>query len=163
VITVSDPISVGPNAATEQLLSLYGLGANGWVDDIGQSDTDRLLAALLLELRDESLLEARESMDDGYHEDGVGDTSTATYYADSVDTDGDWERVDLGFVADSIDLRFTDDVTVAFKEPDQQNAAITYTSDLQSVTDIPAETHYVWLKRAESAESDPTVQLEAWE
>ncbi|WP_162991588.1 hypothetical protein [Halostella salina] len=159
----SQPTSVGPNSVTEQLLSLYGLGATSWTDDIAQSDTDRLLAALLLELREESLLEVQAQSGDDYHENDVGESAqTAEYYADTVTLDGDGERVDLGFIAESIDLRFDDDIAVAFKQSDQSNRTITYTSGVSPIASIPASTRYVWLSRADSAESDPTVQLEAW-
>jgi len=133
------------------------------LDEVVEDETNALLTALLLEISGQNVLEESNEVQ-----------KTANYYAETftVGTNGpveggeeiDGKRVDLGFVAESIDLRISDAVTVAFNRPGKNDhREITYTSGVSPITEIPASTRYVWLSRADSASSDPTVQMEAWE
>lgn len=75
----------------------------------------------------------------------------------------DGKKVDLGYVVSEFDLRgFTEDVMVAFKGPNTTNRDIKYRAQDEPVAGIDAETRYVWLWRADSASSDPTVFVEGW-
>lgn len=108
-------------------------------------------------------------------------TSTASYFAEEfvVTTDGprvknpdgsltepeyvNGKKIDAEAVYSEWDVRgFDDDIMVAFKEPARENRDIKYPASDSPLAGVPAETQYVWLWRAESATSDPTVRLEGW-
>lgn len=131
--------------------------------EIAEDETNALLTAQLLEMSGQNVLD-----------EGGEVQQTARYFAESytVGTDGPTgtgdelkgSRVDLGFVAETVDLRTTDTVTVAFNRPGKNDhREITYSAEVSPITEIPASTRYVWLSRAQSASSNPTVQMEAWE
>ncbi|WP_435362749.1 hypothetical protein [Haloarchaeobius sp. DYHT-AS-18] len=151
----------GPNGQVEQLLGEYGLGANSWASDIVQSDTDRLLMALLLEQRDQDLIDALDQANDEY-----GDTEkTATYATGSETADQEWsEPIEFGFVSSSIDLRVSNaDIEVAFADPSKsENIGVPYSTSESPIIGVPAETSKMWVRRDPSAGSDATVQFEAW-
>jgi hypothetical protein len=155
-------VTPGPNSRIEQVLGEYGLGANSWAMDIVQSDTDRLLLALLLEQRGQDLIDAVDQASQEY-----SDTeTTATYTTAEIAAGEEWsDAVDLGFVSESIDLRVSNAaVEVAFANPsDNNDIGVPYSPDESPVVGVPAETSKLWVRRAPSAGSDGTVQLEAWQ
>ncbi|WP_256299907.1 hypothetical protein [Haloarchaeobius salinus] len=149
----------GPNSRIEQVLGEYGLGANSWAMDILQSDTDRLLLALLLEQRGQDLIEALDAAGEEYEE------TTATYATGEVTSGEEWsEPIEFGFVSSSIDLRINDsDIEVAFADPEHnEGVGVPYKTDNSPVVGIPAETTKMWVRRAPSEGSGGTVQFEAW-
>ncbi|NLV09357.1 hypothetical protein GOC74_05360 [Halomicrobium mukohataei] len=100
--------TVGPDSVIERVLSEYNIGADSWHEDLFESDTDRLLLALLLEQRGEQYL---------------GETSTSdepTYFVteepvsvDSVNQQG----LDWGFPADTVTVwGFDEPVLVSFQQ-----------------------------------------------
>jgi len=155
-------VTVGPNSKVEQILGEYGLGANSWAADIVQSDTDRLLLALLLENRGQDLITAVDQAGDEY-----SDTEkTATYETTEVTGGTDWsDPIDIGFIASSIDIRVSNaDAEIAFADPTQsEGIGVPYATGDSPVVGIPAETSKVWVRRDPAASSDTTVQLEAWQ
>jgi len=52
--------SFGPDSRLELLLREYGLNADGWPSDVIEDDDQRLLMAILTELRDETLVETAQ-------------------------------------------------------------------------------------------------------
>jgi hypothetical protein len=56
----NDSASFGPKAQLELLLREYGLNADDWQADIFESDSERLLMALLQEVRGETLIESAQ-------------------------------------------------------------------------------------------------------
>lgn len=130
-----------------------------------ENETDALLAAILLEMQ------AMNDDGSGQYPQGSGPGKSSVYFADTfqVTTDGpavdgeyvDGTRLDLGFVTDEIDLRFSDDIAVAFRNTGDHRT-ITYRQEDSPVVGIAADSQYVWIKRAETATSDPVVHLEAW-
>ena len=152
--------TAGPGSNIESLLDEYGIGANSWASDVFASDTDRLLLANLLELRDQDLVDALDEAGDDYQD----QKQTATYHSEELTASTDWSETELGFTASSIDLRITNaNVEIAFANPvgNDQNQVPYGTGD-SPVVGIPAETSKVWLRRDPAAGSDATVQLDAW-
>lgn len=73
----------------------------------------------------------------------------------------DGTEIDLGLTAQSFDLRFTDDIMVAFMGPNHPHRAIKYRAKDSPVVGKRATTSAVWVWRADSASSDATLFLEA--
>jgi hypothetical protein len=159
--------TAGPGSNIESLLDEYGVGVNSWASDVFASDTDRLLLALLLEQRGQELVEA---LDEASSEYGDKDDGTQYYAQQFTVTQGgppedvtdEQGRLDFGFEASTVDLRFTDSIEVAFKPQGASNRVIEYRKQDQHAEGIPIETQTMGVVRAESAESDPTVWVEAW-
>jgi hypothetical protein len=108
-------------------------------------------------------------------------SSTASYFAEEFvvtadgprvkDPDGSLEqpenvngkKIDAEAVYNEWDVRgFDDDIMLAFKHPAREHRNIKYPAEDNPLAGVPAETQYVWLWRADSATSDPTVRLEGW-
>lgn len=103
------------------------------------------------------------------------ETTTANYFAEeyTATTSGprvggnepeevDGTRIDLGETYEAVDLRFDDDVVVAFNGTNNDHRDVKYRAKDSPVVGRQAQTRYIWLRRAESASSDPTVFLEAY-
>jgi hypothetical protein len=131
-------------------------------EELAEDETNALLLALLLETSGRSIVEEDRKVNE-----------TATYFSETytVGVDGpasdgeevDGTKVDFGFVADKVDLRIDDTVVVAFSEPGKtEHREITYRQQDSPLAGIPASSRYVWVRRADSATTDPTVRVEAW-
>ncbi|MFC6952225.1 hypothetical protein [Halorubellus litoreus] len=159
--------TAGPGSNIEALLDEYGVGVNSWVSDVFASDTDRLLLALLLEQRGQELVEALDDAQSEYTDEDSGtqyyaQQFTVTQSGPPEDVTDDQGRLDFGFEATSVDLRFTDSVEVAFKPQGNANRVIEYRKQDKHAEGIPVETQTMGVVRADSATSDPTVWVEAW-
>lgn len=103
--------TIGPNSQVERILEEYGLDATSWPDDLIESDTERLLLALLLEQRGENALEAMDSQS--------GDNQEAAYFVteDPLVVDStDESRLKWGFPATSVTIwGFSEPIYVAFR------------------------------------------------
>ncbi|MFC6953522.1 hypothetical protein [Halorubellus litoreus] len=157
----------GPNSRVEQLLGEYGVGANSWIEDIFKSDTDRLLLAILLEQREQDLIEALDDASSEYTDEDSGtqyyvQKFTVTQSGPPENLSDDQGRLDFGFEASTVDLRFSDSIEVAFKPEATSNRVIEYRKQDKHAEDIPVETQTMGVVRADSATSDPTVWVEAW-
>jgi len=83
---------------------------------------------------------------------GSGPGKSSVYFADTfqVTADGpavdgehvDGTRLDLGFVTDEIDLRFSDDIAVAFRKTGDHRT-ITYREQDSPVVGVGADSQYV--------------------
>lgn len=113
---------------------------------------------------------------------GSTQSDTGSYYAAEyvvttdgprvVDDDGalvepgnvNGKRIDAQAVYDEWDLRgFDDDIRVAWKKSARTYRDIKYRGGTDNpLAGVPVSTQYVWLWRAESATSNPTVYLEGW-
>jgi len=108
-------------------------------------------------------------------------SSTASYFTQEyvVTTDGprikqengsldepenvDGKKIDAEAVYNEWDVRgFDDDIMLAFKQPAREHREIKYPASDSPLAGVPAESQYVWLWRADSATTDPTVRLEGW-
>jgi hypothetical protein len=154
-----------------------GLTVNETVDDLiaeyhavlppglTMNETDMLLSALLMEMQAQRIAngngEAVEVVLDQRNEGDDTPDETGTYHAEEVTAvTGEWQQLELGFVATEVDLRrIGGDVLVAFAEPTGDEAVIPYSSDDAPVAGIQVTTSQVWY-RAVSAET--TFNVEAW-
>lgn len=85
-----------------------------------------------------------------------------------VTVDGEWDEIELGFAARTANLRFDQDLLVAFNEPYDRASRIIPLEASESPFTIGGDgangidTDEVWLKRAETAAEDPLVHLIAY-
>lgn len=143
---------------------------------LGELTTDPMTALLAIRVEQE------RGSDIVQVEDSESSSTTATYFARefTVTEDGprvtdsggnlkapefvDGKKIDAGAIYSEWDVRgFSDDINLAFKSPTRTNRDILYQSGDEPLTGIPAATRYVWLWRADSATSNPTVRLEGWD
>lgn len=116
----------------------------------------------------------RQSSDDEEERDRVQvneptDENTARYFSTgatpvAVDVT-DYERLPFGFMASEVSIRHSDDIVVAFRNPHQfPSAAITSRGEATFTFggDPPLETAFMWVKKADSASSDPTIEVLAY-
>lgn len=138
---------------------------------IGQMLSDPQVALLSI-LVDEMGSGSTSSSDSGTS------NETATYFAEkyTVTSDGprvkkadgtleepeevDGARVDVGFVANSWDLRFTDDVVVAWQPSNRTHRDVLYRAKDSPVVGKTARSQSIWIKQADSASSNPTLFVE---
>lgn len=156
--------TIGHDSRVEQVLGEYGLQADGLVDDLVESDTDRLLLALLLEQRDQDLIDA---LDDAQASESGDPDTEARYYSAEYNVDNserpEWAHVDFGLVASSVDLRISaNPIEIRFQSPGNDDSTIEYATDESPVVGIPAETSQMWVRTAKSATGDATVDIQAW-
>lgn len=95
--------------------------------------------------------------------------TTANYFSTGrngsvLSSTTDWERVPLGVIVKQVSVRATDDIEVAFRDPNQRESAIIPVSASETPFnmgdgDLPLETAHVWLRKGTNATSDPEVQL----
>lgn len=158
--------TIGPGSNIERLLDEYGLGANSLLADVFESDTDRLLLALLLEERDQDIVDAIDTASNDYNS-----KNRSVYWSNNftVDSDGPPDkltdsqgRIDFGFESSSLDLRFTDEIQVRFTKQGSDNSTIIYRQSDEFAADIPVDTQYIYIERGPNATTDPTVYVEAW-
>lgn len=158
--------SNGTGTTFDQLVNDYFPEREGnLIYQLLENETDALLAAILLEMQamngDSGTPYAGSSVS---QQDAVYFADAFQVTADGPDVDGDHvdgTRLDLGFVCEEVDLRFTDDIAVAFRQTGDHKT-ITYRQEDSPVVGIGASTQYVWIKKADTATSTPTVHLEAW-
>lgn len=152
---LGDPTKAETDEVVNTLISKYVGNAATPVERIFRDETEALLSAILLELRDEKSIP-----------DAAAETDEATYaaVAVTVDDDGptdqappsvDGTKIDLGAIYSGFNLRFSDAVEVAFKESGKR--WIPYRADESPVTGVQAETRYVWVRAHDDAATDPTV------
>lgn len=70
--------------------------------------------------------------------------------------------IDLGFTADAVDLRFDDEIVVAFAAPDGTSREIRYRSGDTPVSGRPAQTQYIWVRPGPNATGTYDVHLDAY-
>jgi len=97
-----DSASFGPNSQLELLLREYGLNADGWAGDIIEDDDQRLLMAILTELRGETLVESAQQGDNtSSGSPTMDDTTDAGLNNDAMLRLGQGtNNVDLGYKVD---------------------------------------------------------------
>ncbi len=123
-----------------------------------RDEEEALLTALLLESREESRLTGTTEQS----EEATYDSITVTVDADGPVNDRpniDGAKIDLGGIYNGVTLRFTDAIEAAFKSEDDDRW-IPYGSRDSPVTGIQAETRFVWVRRGDSATTDPQVNIE---
>lgn len=99
------------------------------------------------------------------------DENSATYFSSGRDriivgNDNSWEDLGFGFIAATINIRVTRaPVEVAFGNPNQNSQGLTVRPDESPFTiggDPPIGTAFVWLRKADTADEDPQVEILAY-
>lgn len=156
----------------DDLLGEYLPIQQGPVEDVLSSETDQLLYALLLELRAQRMrqgdMDIRTLLQRNRQERSSGNPErTGTYLStdldlDPLDTAEDWEKVDLEFVTSEVDLRFNDDIAVAFDEPTDNSRVVQYSATESPVTGIPVETSEIHAG-AQEGTGGANLTIDAWD
>ena len=155
----------------DRLLGEYLPVQQGPVEDVLSSETDQLLYAVLLEMRARrmqngasdirTLLEQQRQATEQGTPDVQGTYTSRDLELDSLDTADDWEKVDLDFVTSEIDLRFSDPIAVAFRDPTDEEYIVKYDGGESPVTGLPVETSEIHLG-AQQSTSGASLTLQAW-
>ena len=160
--------SVGVDRATERLIREYFPEyPDSTIEQLLADPQTALTAALLREMRGDT---SDVDTDSSTRETGRYFAQEFEVTVDGPRIDGEepefveGKEIDVGAVYDEWDIRgFSDDIRIAWKEPNRTNRAIKYRGGTDNpVAGVPVSTRYVWLWRAESASSDSTVYLEGW-
>jgi len=96
--------------------------------------------------------------------------NTPTYFSTgaaplAVDNTDKWERLDFGLVAKTVNIRTTDDILLAFSNPNRNGPEITVRGAESPFTiggSAGIDSAFLWLKQAESAQGTPEVQIIAY-
>jgi len=114
--------------------------------------------------------EAPENSDDQPRTDQPTEENTPTYFSTgaaplAVDNTEKWERLDFGLVAKTVNIRTTDNVLLAFSNPNRNGPKITVRGTESPFTiggSAGIDSAFLWLKQAESAQNTPEVQIIAY-
>lgn len=154
----------GTPKQAEEVLAEYGMSS-----ELFQSETEALLAALLMEKKAERhqqggpqdiayYLKEEEQM-----EDLETSAARATYRSESLTLaagDG-WTELELAFTTTEVDLRnISGPIEVAFADPSTDRHRVQYDSGDSPVAGIGVRTSRIWVK--ENSDADEKVDLEAW-
>jgi len=143
---------------------------NSPINELVTDESDQLLYALLVELRAARFGRGQYDLQSVLQDQMEADTGdvdvdaiyrTETYEVTETNDRDDWQKVDLDFVTEEIDLRFDDAVKVAFAKQPGSDDVVTYGSADSPVVGIPASTSWIWIA-AQDGTSGATVQVEAW-
>ncbi|QCC57876.1 hypothetical protein NP511_04890 [Natrinema thermotolerans] len=152
--------TVGPNSPIERVLEDYGVGASSWGEDLVESDTERLLLALLLEHRGENAVEALNPESE--------DSQEAAYFVtenplvvDSIDEN----RLNWGYPATSVTVwGYDEPIYVAFRSE----------GDYRKIPLEPGDAPYhaapegglgassAWIRKQSEDTNDTTVKVKAY-
>lgn len=163
--TTGEAISGGRDA-DETMNALLGdyFGPKTRRDRLFRDEEEALLTAVLLELRGEKSIPSAMS---------AQRTDTADYEAIEVTVEddglaGDAEEIvadhklNLNTIWDSFNLRFDDQIQIAFKSPNSAaDPFVTHDADDSPIPGVALESQYIWLKKGPNATTDPTVRIEA--
>lgn len=152
--------TIGPNSPIEQVLADYGIDASSWTEDIVESDTERLLLALLLEQRGENAVEALNPESE--------DTQEAAYFVTEEPlpvTTTEENRLKWGYPATSVTVwGFDEPIYVAFRSE----------GDYRKIPLEPSDSPYhagpegglgasaAWISKQSSETNDTTVKVKAY-
>lgn len=86
----------------------------------------------------------------------------------SLDTSGEWEKVEFGLIASVISVRFDADIDVAFQNPVRKSAAVIplFAADNESPFviggDHSIDSSAVWVRKPSRTSNNPTVHIVAY-
>ncbi|ACV47831.1 hypothetical protein GBQ70_11710 [Halomicrobium sp. ZPS1] len=145
--------TVGPDSVIERVLSEYGIGADSWHEDLLESDTDRLLLALLLDQRGDQYL---------------GETSTSdepTYFVTEVPVAVDGvgqQSLDWGFPADTVTVwGFDGPVLVSFQQTGTNREIPLTASEAPFSLSPPGglNASKLWYRKMTESDADTTLKV----
>jgi hypothetical protein len=140
-----------------------------FVEELLQDETDALLYGVITELKALRTLQTGDPQDAQTvvelvrQEMQQGVETTGTYVSKTVDlTTDDYEQIlDLDFVAGELDLRFDDDIKIAYAEPSDPSNVVPYSASDSPVAGTRVRTNAVWAK-AQNGTGGASVTIEAW-
>ena len=143
----------------------------GPIEDILSSETDQLLYALLLEQRARrmqngagdirTLLEQQRQAQEQGNPDATGTYTSVERTLNPLQTADDWQELDLDFITQEVDLRFSGAIYVAFRTPSDDEYIVEYDADESPVVGISVETSEIHLA-AQEGTGGAAVTVEAW-
>jgi len=144
-----------------ELLANYGI-----VDDAMLDEEEALLYAIALELRADRISPFASDIEVALQEDRDVPTTKATYHSreyslDEQQNTDDWEIEDFDFLTREIDLRFDDDIIIAFDLPSTEENRIEYAAGDSPVTGIPATTTKIYAV-AQNGTGGASLTVDAW-
>ncbi|AAY24957.1 head protein [Haloarcula hispanica virus SH1] len=83
----------------------------------------------------------------------------------AVENTEEWERLDFGIVAETVNIRTTDDIDIAFADPNKNGPVIRVREGESPFTiggDAGIESAFIWLRQAETASNTPGIQIIAF-
>jgi len=143
---------------------------NSLAEELLADETNQLLFATVQELRaqrfQDGTYDIQEVLRQERDAEGSGVDVDATYDsrivdAPQFDNGDDWETIDLDFATSEIDLRFDDDIYVAFKQEFGSDDVIPYPVGDSPVVGIPASTSWIQVV-AQEGTGGATINVESW-
>jgi hypothetical protein len=155
----------------DDLLAEYVPPEGSFVEDALSDETDQLLYALLLETRvrryQAGITDLQTALNSQQEANEQGTPSTTGTYTSreldlpELDTQEDWQDLDLDFVTSEVDLRFDAGVLVAYDRPTEDERVIEYAGNESPVVGTPVQTSTIWLA-AQPGSGGATATVEAW-
>ena len=99
------------------------------------------------------------------------DNNTPNYFTTgakplAVDSAETWQRLDFGLVAETVNIRTTDDIDIAFKNPNNNSSTVIRVRGNESPFtiggDAGIESAFLWIKEAATASDTPGIQIIAF-
>lgn len=96
--------------------------------------------------------------------------NTARYFSTGPNPvaveDTQFDYIGFGLMAEVVNIRFTDDIDIAFADPEQRRSNIITLKANESPftigTDFGINSAFMWVRKAESATNDPTMNVIAF-
>ena len=161
--------SIGTAGSThiDEILGHYSIVHEGILQDVAENEVKNLLYAVLLELRVQRINPHAQDIGVALRqEESDTITTEATYHSEDFNLQerqnaDDWEILDLNWVTGEIDIRFDDDIIVAFDDPQNSNNRISYAATDDPVTGIPVSTSKVYAV-AQNGTGGASLTVDAW-
>lgn len=161
-------MSIGTAGRTyiDEVLAEYAIVNENLIQDLAEDETKALLYALLLEARAQRLNPDANDIEVALDERADSATTGASYLSETktlkeLQNTSDPEILDLSFEAREIDLRFNDDIIVAFNQFSVGSNQVEYSASDSPVVGIPVTTSVVWAA-AQNGTGGATLDIDVW-
>jgi len=150
----------------DEVLEEYAIVTGNLVQDIAMDEEKLLLYALLLEMRAQRLNPDANDIEVALDEREDSPTTGASYLSTTESLSerqntNDAEILDLNFRAQEVDLRFDDDITVAFNDFSSSDNQVDYSASDSPVVGIPVSTGKIWAV-AQDGTGGAKLDIEVW-
>jgi len=139
-----------------------------------QDNQDEILR-LLKQIESNTAASGGNTIINNQRTDTPNDDNTPTYFTTGsdrlrVERTESWARIDLEIVASTINIRTTDDIEVAFANPNKRAPAITVRNN-ENINESPftigtggasINTAFVWVRKADTATENPEIEIIAY-
>lgn len=124
----------------------------------------------LIEIMENRQLRQNVDIDKDVDVQEPNDQNTPVYFSTGpnrlqITNTTDWRRLHFNFVAQTINIRTTEDIEIAFAKPTTTGGVITVRGDESPFTiggDAGIDTAFLWIRQADSAQSTPGVEVVAF-